>query len=329
MSVTTAAMITGTGHAVPKKVLTNHDLAEMVDTSDEWIRTRTGIVERRIAEEHEGTSDYGARAAQEALQEANLSPDELDLIFFGTVTPDMYFPSAACFLQEKIGATNAAVMDISAACSGFLYGLTLAEGMIASGRYKNILVVGGELLSRITDWTDRATCVLFGDGAGAAVVQPSDGKRGIIKSVIKSDGRLWNLLKMPGGGSLLPPYKAAEDPKPFFLKMEGREVFRHAVTLMGDSATQVLDEAGMTSEDVSLFIPHQANLRIIQSLAKRLNLPDEKVYVNLDRYGNTSAASIGIALNEARKNGRLKQGDLVLAVAFGGGFTWSSVLFRL
>ncbi len=329
MSVKTIAMITGTGHAVPEKILTNHDLAEMVDTSDEWIRTRTGIVERHIASDNKGTSDYAALAAKEALKEANLEPVELDLILFGTVTPDMYFPSAACFLQEKIGAVNAAALDISAACSGFLYGLTLAEGMIASGKYKNILVIGAELLSRITDWTDRATCVLFGDGAGAAVVQPSDGEKGLIGSYIKSDGKLWHLLNMPGGGSLLPPARAKDDTAAYYIKMEGREVFRYAVTLMGDAASRVLKESGFTGEDLDLFIPHQANLRIIQAIAKRLNVPDEKVYVNLDRYGNTSAASIPIALNEARKNGRIKSGNLILAVAFGAGFTWSAVLFRI
>lgn len=329
MSKEIVAMITGTGHAVPERVLTNRQLAEMVDTSDEWIRTRTGIVERHIADDNKGTSDYGALAAKEALEEANLTPEELDLILLGTVTPDMYFPSAACFLQNKIGAVNAAALDISAACSGFLYGLTLAEGMIAAGRYKNILVIGAELLSRVTDWTDRATCVLFGDGAGAAVLQPSNGERGIIGSYIKSDGRLWQLLNMPGGGSLLPPAKAAEDPGPFHIKMEGREVFRHAVTLMGESAVHVMKEAGITGEDLDLFIPHQANLRIIQAIAKRLNIPDKKVYVNLDKYGNTSAASIPIALNEARKNGRIKPGNLILTAAFGAGFTWSSVLFRM
>ena len=329
MSRKTIAMITGTGHAVPERVLTNHDLAEMVDTSDEWIRTRTGIVERHIADEGKGTSDYAARAAKEALEEANLAPEELDLILFGTVTPDMYFPSAACFLQEKIGAVNAAALDISAACSGFLYGLTLAEGMIASGKYRNILVIGAELLSRITDWTDRATCVLFGDGAGAAVIQPSDGEKGILGSYIKSDGRLWQLLNMPGGGSLLPPARAKENTEPYYIKMEGREVFRHAVTLMGESSLRVLEEAEITGKDLDLFIPHQANLRIIQAIAKRLNVPDEKVYVNLDRYGNTSAASIPIALNEARRNGRIKPGNLILGVAFGAGFTWASVLFRI
>ena len=329
MSKEIVAMLTGTGHAVPERVLTNRQLAEMVDTSDEWIRTRTGIVERHIADDNKGTSDYAALAAKEALEEANLAPEELDLILLGTVTPDMYFPSAACFLQNKIGAVNAAALDISAACSGFLYGLTLAEGMIAAGKYKNILVIGAELLSRVTDWTDRATCVLFGDGAGAAVLQPSDGERGIIGSYIKSDGRLWQLLNMPGGGSLLPPAKAAEDPAPFHIKMEGREVFRHAVTLMGESAVHVMKAEGITGEDLDLFIPHQANLRIIQAIAKRLNIPDKKVYVNLDKYGNTSAASIPIALNEARKNGRIKPGNLILTAAFGAGFTWSSVLFRM
>jgi len=324
-----SSMITGTGSAVPEKVLTNDDLAKMVDTSDEWIRTRTGIRERHIAEDGIATSDLGARAAQEALAEANLAAEELDLIIFGTITPDMYFPSAACFVQNKIGANNAAAFDVSAACCGFLYGLDLADNLIATGKYHNILVLGGEILSRITDWNDRATCVLFGDGAGAAVVQPSDGKRGIVGNYIKSDGSLAHLLNMPGGGSLLPPSKAVEDPKSFYLQMEGREVFRYAVSCMGDAATTIMSQNGFTGDDLALFISHQANIRIIQAIAKRLNVPDEKVFINLDKYGNTSAASIPIALNEARKSGRIKSGDLVLMVAFGAGFTWASSLVRM
>ena len=323
------SMITGTGAAVPEKVLTNHDLAEMVDTSDEWIRTRTGIRERHIAEEGVGTSDLGAQAAQEALAEANLAAEELDMIIFGTITPDMYFPAAACFLQEKIGANNATAFDIGAACCGFLYGLDLADSLIAAGRHSNILVVGGEILSCITDWSDRATCVLFGDGAGAAVVQPADGTRGILGCFTKSDGRLRHLLNMPGGGSILPPHKAAEDSKAFYLRMEGREVFRYAISCMGEAASAIMNQNGVTSDDLALFISHQANIRIIQAIAKRLKVPEEKVYVNLDKYGNTSAASIPIALNEARKNGRIKPGDLVLMVAFGGGFTWASTLARI
>lgn len=322
------SMITGLGAVVPDKILTNHDLAEMVDTSDEWIRTRTGIRERRIAEAGKGSSFYAAKAAEIALKQANISAEELDMIIFATVTPDMYFPSAACFLQEKIGAVNAAAYDISAACTGFIYGLNLADGMISTGRYKNILVVGAELLSRITNWEDRGTCVLFGDGAGCAVVQPSDGKRGIIGTFTKSDGRLNHLLNMPGGGSIHPPSEAKEDPEKYFARMEGREVFRHAVTLMGDAATRVLRGNGFSEDDIDLFIPHQANIRIIEAIAKRLHMPDDRVYVNLDRFGNTSAASIPIALHEAYHLGRIKEDDLVLLVAFGGGFTWGSALIR-
>ena len=324
----TFSMITGIGAAVPDKILTNHDLANMVDTSDEWIRTRTGIRERHIAPEGTATSDYAAPAAKLAMDQAGLRPEEVDVIITATVTPDMYFPSAAVFVQEKIGAVNAAAFDISAACTGWIYGLTLADSLIASGKYKNILVVGAELLSRITNWEDRATCVLFGDGAGAVVVQPSDGQHGIINTYIRSDGSLTPLLNMPGGGSLLPPYKAKEDPEPFFLKMEGREVFRHAVNNMGEAATLIIEENGFKGEEIDLFIPHQANIRIIEAIAKRLDVPQESVFINLDRYGNTSAASIPIALWEAQQTGRLKEGTLTLVVAFGAGFTWGSALIQ-
>jgi len=321
--------ITGTGAAVPNKILTNFDLAEMVDTSDEWIRTRTGIQRRHIAEDGIATSDLATQAGLQALEEASVDPKDLDLIIVGTVTPDMYFPSAACFVQEKLEAINAAAFDVSAACSGFLYGLSIADSYVASGRYKNILVIGAELLSRITDWTDRSTCVLFGDGAGAVVVQPAVDDRGIISTYIKSDGRLTQLLKMPGGGSILPPAKSAENPKAYYIQMEGREVFRYAVNAMGDAASRILEQNGFSGEDVALFIPHQANIRIIQAIAKKLDVPDEKVYVNVDEYGNTSAASIPIALDESRRKGLVKDGDLVLMVAFGGGFTWASALVRL
>ncbi len=322
------SMITGIGAAVPEKVLTNHDLANMVDTSDEWIRTRTGIRERRISEDWEGTSDYAARAAKIALEQAGVKPEEVDVIIVATVTPDMYFPSAACFVQEKIGAVNAAAFDISAACTGWIYGLTLADSLIAAGKFKTAVVIGAELLSRITNWQDRATCVLFGDGAGAVVVQPSDGKRGIIDTYIRSDGSLTHLLNMPGGGSLKPPHRAKEDPDAYFLKMEGREVFRYAVNNMGEAATRIIEENGFSGHDIDLFIPHQANIRIIDAIAKRLDVPSDRVYINVDRYGNTSAASIPIALYEAQQNGRLKPGMLMLGVAFGAGFTWGSVLVR-
>jgi 3-oxoacyl-[acyl-carrier-protein] synthase-3 len=323
----TASEITGMGAAVPEKVLTNFDLAKMVDTSDEWIRSRTGIRERRIAEDNETTSEYGHRAARLALDQAGLSPKDLDLIIVGTVTPDMCFPSTACFIQEKLGAVNAAAFDVSAACAGFIYSLSLADGMIAAGKYKNILVLGVELLSRITNWEDRSTCVLFGDGAGAAVLQPSQGDRGIVKTYIRSDGRLNHLLKMPGG-STIPPSLANSHNGEYFIQMEGREVFRHAVNCMGEAATKIIEENGFTGDEISLVIPHQANIRIIEAVAKRLDVPSEKVYINVDRFGNTSSASIPIALYEAQQRGMIKGNDLVLLVGFGGGFTWGSALIR-
>ena len=323
-----SSMVTGLGAEVSKRILTNEELAKIVDTSDEWIRTRTGIKQRHIAEDGKATSDYAAAAARKALKHAGISAEELDLIIFATVTPDMYFPAAACFLQEKIGAVNATAFDISAACTGFIYGLTIADGLIASGKYENILVIGAETLSAITDWTDRGTCVLFGDGAGAAVVQPSRDNRGIINTLIRSDGRLTHLLNMPGGGSIYPPNKAKDNPDKYYLKMEGREVFRHAVTLMGDAATKIIEQSGISGEDIKLVVPHQANIRIIEAITKRLDVPDDRVYVNVERFGNTSAASIPIALHEAYNDGKFKQNDLILLIAFGGGFTWGSALFR-
>jgi len=322
------SMITGLGASVPDRILTNLELAEMVDTSDEWIRTRTGIRERRIADDEAVTSDYAAKASEIALQQAKLPPEELDMIIFATVTPDMYFPSAACFLQEKIGAVNAVAYDISAACTGFLYGLSIADGLITSGKYKNILIVGAEILSRIVNWEDRGTCVLFGDGAGAALLQPSNGHKGVINSYIKSDGRLAHLLNMPGGGSLYPPAKAKDNPEKYYLRMEGREVFRHAVNMMADAATRIIEGNGFAGEEIKLVIPHQANIRIIEAITKRLDVPNDRVYVNVDRFGNTSAASIPIAMHEAFQLGRIEKDDLVLLVAFGGGFTWGSVLIR-
>ena len=322
------SMITGLGVGVSKKILTNQELAKMVDTSDEWIQTRTGIRTRFIAEEGKVTSDYAAQAAKIALKQADLAAEELDLIIFATVTPDMYFPAAGCFLQEKIGAINATAFDISAACTGFIYGLTIADSMIACGRYKNILVIGAEILSRITNWKDRATCVLFGDGAGAAVLQPSDGNHGILNTHIRSDGRLTHLLNMPGGGSLFPPAKAQDDPEKYYLKMEGREVFRHAVTKTGEAAIKIIEQSGFSAEEIKLVVPHQANIRIIEALTKRLDIPEDRVYKNVDRYGNTSAASIPIALSEAYNLGIFGDNDIVLLVAFGGGFTWGSALVR-
>jgi 3-oxoacyl-[acyl-carrier-protein] synthase-3 len=320
-------MILGTGRALPKRVLTNFDLEKMVETTDEWIRERTGIERRYIADEKDTTSALCAEAARVALQNAQLPVDKIDAIVLGTVTGDVTFPSTACYVQEMLGAANAAAFDIAAACTGFIYGLTLADSLIVSGKAQHVLVIGGEILSRITDWTDRATCVLFGDAAGAIVLGPSDGTRGIIDTFIKSDGRLTHLLCMPGGGTKVPADVALAE-KMMFLKMEGREVFKHAVTAMGDAAEHILASNGMTGEDIDLLIPHQANMRIINATAKRVGMPSEKVYVNVQDYGNTSAASIPIALDEALEKGRLKSGSRCLMVAFGGGFTWGSAIVR-
>lgn len=322
-------MITGLGFAVPEKVMTNADFEKIVDTSDEWIRTRTGMIERHISDDSMATSDLSTEAAKKAMAMAGIKAKDLDIIIVATVTGDTPFPAAACYVQKNLGAIKAAAFDISAACSGFLYGLTLANNLVGNGSYKNILVIGAELLSKITDYTDRATCVLFGDGAGAAIVQPSDGERGIINTLIKSDGRLTDLLYMPGGGSRNPASYETIDQRLHYIKMEGPEVFKAAVTAMGDAAVDVLKKAGIKSSQLTLLIPHQANIRIIQATARRIKLPIEKVFINVDRYGNTSAASIPIALTEAVEQGRLKKDDLCLLVSFGGGFTTGAVLLKI
>lgn len=327
MKKTPKAMILGTGRATPERVLSNADLEKIVDTTDEWIRERTGIERRFIAADHETNSQFASRAAQQALAAANITADQIDVIIQGTVTGDAGFPANACYVQDAIGATNAAAFDISAACSGFIYGLTLADSFIASGKARYVLVIGCELLSRITDWNDRATCVLFGDGAGAFVIGPSDGQRGILDTFIKSDGRLTELLCMSGKGTKMPLDVALAERK-VFIAMQGREVFKYAVTAMGDASSHILERNGMSSNDVDLFIPHQANLRIITATAKRLNVSMDKVYVNVQDYGNTSAASIPIAINEALEKRRLQNGQRCLMVAFGGGFTWGSALVQ-
>lgn len=328
MSYKDHAMITGTGVAIPSRVLTNKDFEAMVDTSDEWIRERTGIEKRHIIEEGRYTSDLCAEAAMKALEDAGLSPLDVDMICLATVTGDMGFPSTACIVQEKIGAWNAAAFDIAAACSGFLYGLSWCEAMIATGQARTILLIGGETLSRVTDYQDRTTAVLFGDGAGAVVLQPAEGERGIIGTYLKSDGRYGKLLRIEGLGTKYPPTHDSIDQRYQYIKMEGREVFKQAVTAMGDAAEIILQRTGYTGDQVDLLIPHQANLRIIDATAKRVKIPPERVFVNVDQYGNTSAASIPIAIDEARRTGRLKQGDLVMLVAFGSGFTWASALVR-
>lgn len=319
-----ASMIIGTGSCAPDKVLTNSDLEKMVDTSDEWIKERTGIERRHILETEKTNSDLGACAAERAIEDAGLKAKDIDCILVATITPDSFFPSTACGVQAKIGAKDAAAMDVSAACSGFLYGMTLADALIRSGQYRNVLVIGSEVLSRFTDWEDRTTCVLFGDGAGAAVMTESDGTRGLLSSFIKSDGRLGRLLYLPGGGSTHPATHETVDQHLHTIRMEGREVFKHAVRTMVDAAVHGLEKGEVHSDDIDLLITHQANMRIIDAVRERLKLPEEKVFINLQEFGNTSAASIPLALDQARREGRIRPGDKVLLVAFGGGFTWAS-----
>jgi 3-oxoacyl-[acyl-carrier-protein] synthase-3 len=322
-----AVGIIGVGMYVPKKVLTNDDLEKMVDTSDEWITTRTGIKKRRIVPPGTPVSTLATEAAKRALADAKLKPEDVELIIVGTVTPDMQFPSTACFLQSKIGAKKAACFDISAACTGFIYGLVAAKNFIVAGMYKNALVVGAEVLSSVTDWTDRNTCVLFGDGAGAAVLQPVE-SGGIISSYLGADGDLADLLYLPGGGSRNPTSKDTIKEKLHYIKMSGSEVFKSAVRLMADAATHAVCDANLTCKDISLLIPHQANLRIINSVRQRIGLPEEKVFLNVAKYGNVSAASTIMALCEAVKEKRVKKSDVVVLVAFGAGFTWGSVVIR-
>ena len=321
--------LAGTGRYNPERVLTNADLEQMVDTSDDWIRERSGISERRIATDRETVAFMGAVAGKQVLDEVGISPLDVDKIILGTATADRYLPSTACDLQAELGAKNAAAFDLSAACSGFLYCLSVAEGMIHAGTAENILVVGGERLSRITDYEDRATCILFGDGAGATLVRKtSDGKRGILSSYLKTDGTLAELLYRPGGGGIHPPDEELLKTRGYYIKMAGREVFKNAVLSMADACDQALSRAGLTGDDIDVLIPHQANIRIIEATAKHAGIPRDKVYVNIDRYGNTSAASIPIALDEGVREGVIKPGMVLLLVAFGGGFTWGSVVVR-
>jgi len=320
--------IISTGSYLPEKILTNADLEKMVDTSDEWITERTGIKERRIANGNQVASDLAYEASKVALERAGLKTKDIDLIIAATVTGDMPFPSTACILQDKLCEKNAAAFDINAACSGFLYGLYIADGFIRSGMHKRILVVGTEVLSKITDWNDRTTCVLFGDGAGAVIIEPTEENRGIISMSINSDGSMWELLYLPGGGSRFPSSKDSIDGGLHYIKMKGNETFKFAVRTLEDLVVKILKENKLKPSQLSLLIPHQANLRIIQATADRLGIPMDKVLVNLDRYGNTSAASIPIALDEAVTTGRINDGDYILLEAFGGGITWASALIK-
>jgi len=323
------ARISGTGFAVPEKILTNADLEKMVDTNDEWIRTRTGIEQRHIAEPHENNSDFGAAAAKMALDNAGIQPEEIDLIIVATITPDMVFPATACIIQKKLGLINAGTVDIESACSGFIYGLSMARQYVATGEYKHVLVIASELLSRITDWEDRGTCVLFGDGAGAAIVSGTDsGESDILATDLGGNGNFEDILYMPAGGSSKPATLETIDAREHSIKMNGKEVFKLAVNTMRQSVERTLEKAGIKPDDLKIVIPHQANKRIIDSLRKYLDLPEQKVYVNVHNYGNTSAASIAIALAELIESGGLERGDLVALCAFGGGLTWGAALFR-
>ncbi|MCM8757872.1 MAG: ketoacyl-ACP synthase III [Candidatus Omnitrophica bacterium] len=319
--------IIGLGEYFPDKVLTNQDLEKMVDTSDEWITTRTGIKQRRIVKEGQATSDLAIKASKSALKEANISAQDLDLIIVATITPDMQFPSVSCLVQKALGAKKVACFDISAACAGFVYGIAIAQQFLANSFYKNALVVGAEVLSSITDWKDRNTCVLFGDGAGAAVL--SEVKRGGILSVyLGSDGSFADLLKVPAGGSRYPATHQTVDNRLHYIKMQGNEVFKFAVKYMTESAQIALNKAGLSCEDVDCFIPHQANLRILLAVAKKLGLAKDKIYLNIEKYGNISSASTATALCEAVKEKRIKRGDIVVLDAFGAGFVWGACVIE-
>ncbi|MGQ9512548.1 beta-ketoacyl-ACP synthase III [Thermodesulfitimonas sp.] len=322
------AGITGLGVYVPERVLTNFDLERMIETSDAWIHERTGIKERRIAAPDEATSDLGVKAACEALAAAGVAPKEVELVIVATATPDTLFPATACLVQDRLGAKKAAAFDLEAGCSGFVYGLAVAAQFINAGCYRNVLVIGADTLSRVTNWKDRTTCVLFGDGAGAAVVQPVAPPRGILSLYLRADGSGGELLKLPAGGARLPASPETVQAGLHYLHMNGREVFKFAVRSMEEASLEVLRRAGLEPEELGCFIPHQANVRIIDAVAKRLNLPPEKIFINVDRYGNTSAASIPIALYEAVKSGKVKPGTAVLLVAFGAGLTWGGVVLR-
>lgn len=321
-------VIVGTGCQLPTQILTNQDLEKMVDTSDQWITTRSGIKERHISSKDETCSFLATEAAKKALHMAQIDPSELDIIMVCTLTSDMLMPAAACLVQKNLGAPKAAAFDLSAACSGFLYGLAVADNFIRNNMNMKILVVASEVLSCRTNWKDRNTCVLFGDGAGAVVVTGRTGKRGVLSNHLHADGRLWKLLHIPGGGCASPPSRHMVDNGMQYIQMEGRDVFKLAVRALEESAREALEFNKLSPQDIDLFIPHQANIRIMNSVAERLQIPKEKVYVNIHKYGNTSAASIPIALDEANREGRIKNGDLILLNAFGGGFTWAASVIR-
>lgn len=321
--------IAGTGSYFPERILTNADLEKMVDTSDEWITTRTGIKERRIAHKQQATSDLALEASREALKSAGMNAQDIDLIMVATVTPDMFFPSTGCYLQKKLGAGEIPSFDLAAACSGFIYGISIAKGFIESGIYRNILLVGAETLSKVTDWTDRNTCVLFGDGAGAMILSASQENDDVLSVFLGSNGAYSDLLYLPAGGSAHPATLETVNEKLHTMKMLGKEVFKAAVPKMALAAEKALEIADKKPEDISLFIPHQANMRIIQAVAKKMDISMDRVFVNIHKTGNISAATTITALDEAVKTGRIKKGDLAELVAFGGGFTWGAAVIRI
>jgi len=323
------ARIAGVGAYLPERVLTNADLERMVDTTDEWITTRTGIRERHVVAEDEALSDLVVRAGRAALADAGVAAEEVDLFILATATPEQPIPASSAIVQPKLGLVNATCFDLSAACSGFVYALNVARQFIATGEAHKVLVVGGECLTRYVDWTDRATCVLFGDGAGAVVLEPAPAGEGILQIEWRTNGNYADLISMPGGGSRIPPnsHEAIDQGLPF-IKMRGNETFKVAVRALTEISQEIMARAGIGPEDVSLFVPHQANIRILKAVGKRLRLPDEKIYVNVHRIGNTSAASIPLALADAVAEGRLRRGDLLLISGFGGGLTWASTLIR-
>lgn len=320
--------ILAVGSYVPSRILTNADLEKMVETSDEWIVTRTGIKERRIAAENEYTSDLAAKAAQRALAKAQVSPEQIDLIIVATITPDMPFPATACLVQEKIGAKKAAAFDLEAACSGFIYGLEVGQQFIISRTYETVLVIGAEKLSSIVDWKDRNTCVLFGDGAGAAILQHRENSHGLLTACMGSDGGKSNLIMMPGGGSQKPATVETVNARLHYLKMEGRETFKNAVNAMYAAGVEALKRCNLDISQIKCIIPHQANRRIIEAVGERLGAKEEQIFVNLHKYGNTSAASVAIALDEAVESGIITRGDLVMLLAFGAGLTWAAAIIE-
>ncbi len=320
--------ILATGSYVPPRVLTNFDLEKMVETSDEWIVSRSGIRERRIAESHVSTSDLGSQAALRALEAAGLSPEDLDFIITGTNSPDMFFPCTGCFIQAKIGARKAAAFDISAGCTSFIHALSMGDKFVREDPKRKVMVLGAEIMSKVTDWTDRSTCVLFGDGAGALILTGEEGERGILSTHLHSDGSLWELLYMPGGGSANPSTHETVDQRLHYIKMAGNQLFKVAVRALADVSQEALKHNGLTSTDIDLIIPHQANVRIIEAAAKMINFPMEKVYLNIERFGNTSSATIPIAMDELRRGGKLKPGEMILLSSFGTGVTWGAAVIR-